>query len=315
MAAENAALPAEPRNDVATPLKKMPGSWRTPVLHMLDRFAPYAVSLWLAGVMLLTARLALGWMQLRRIRRSGAAIADPAWQERLCALAKRMGIGTQVRLLKSALVEVPTLIGLLRPVILLPVSVFTGLTPRQLEAILAHELAHVRRYDYLVNFFQTAIETVLFYHPAVWWIGRKLREERENCCDDIAVETMRDRVIYASALVTLEESRAAFPPQFAMAASGASLLGRIRRIAGVDRRKGGLAPVIAMVLIAGSVLAPLGGRLALGQDSKQAEATPADGLRPSVETQTAPPGQKGDAPAPSDTGKKFSGRAPCEGSG
>ena len=244
-------------------------SWRDKGLQMLDPLLPYAVSLWSAGVLVLVFRLALGWTQLQRIRRSGTAIPDPAWETRFRQLAGRMRVSAPVQLLKSALVEVPTLIGWLQPVILLPASVFTGLTPGQLEAILAHELAHVRRCDYLVNLLQTAIETILFYHPAVWWISRKLREERENCCDDIAVETTYDRAIYASALATLEENRP-FPSSLALAASGGTLLARIRRIADVDSRKSSLAPVIAAVLIVGSLAALLGGGRVLGEDSKTA---------------------------------------------
>jgi beta-lactamase regulating signal transducer with metallopeptidase domain len=99
-------------------------------------------------------------------------------------------------------------IGWLRPVILLPVSVLAGLTPQMMEAILAHELAHIRRHDYLLNMLQTAIETLLFYHPAVWWVGRKIRQERENCCDDLAVTACGDALIYARALTALSRSAA-----------------------------------------------------------------------------------------------------------
>ncbi|MGB8354571.1 MAG: M56 family metallopeptidase [Chthoniobacteraceae bacterium] len=207
--------------------------WRLNRLQKLDDLLPYTVAIWFAGVLILTLRLILGGMQLQRLRRSGVTIPDPAWQEKFRDLVQRMRISPPVRLLQSALVEVPTLIGWLRPVILIPASAFTGLTTSQLESILAHELAHVRRCDYLVNLFQTAVETLLFYNPAVWWISRKLREERENCCDDIAVETIRDRAIYASALATLEEARR-LSPALAVAATGGLLLQRIRRIAGVD---------------------------------------------------------------------------------
>ena len=148
----------------------------------------------------------------------------------------------------------PTVIGWLRPVVLLPVSCVTGLSPGQLEAIVAHELAHIRRHDYLVDLLQSAVETLLFYHPAVWWVSRRIREEREHCCDDLAVAACGDRAGYARALATLEELRPA-SAQLAVAASGAPLLRRIRRLAGQPER--GPAGVtwpfagIAIVLVIG----------------------------------------------------------------
>ena len=101
----------------------------------------------------------------------------------------------------------PTVIGWLKPVVLLPASALAALTPQQLEAILAHELAHIRRHDYLVNLLQTLVETLLFYHPAVWWLSRRIRIERENCCDDLAVSLCGDPVAYAAALADLEALR------------------------------------------------------------------------------------------------------------
>src|SRR5206468_7510728 len=110
-------------------------------------------------------------------------------------------------LVKSGLVQVPIVIGCLRPVILLPAGTLSGLTPAQLEAILAHELAHVRRHDYLVNAAQCVLETLMFYHPVVWWISHCIREEREHCCDDLVVQVCGDRLAYAKALASLEGSR------------------------------------------------------------------------------------------------------------
>src|SRR5207247_762569 len=108
---------------------------------------------------------------------------------------------------ESALVDVPTVVGCMRPVILLPIAAISNLTPSQIEAILAHELAHIRRHDYLVNLLQTLAETLLFYHPGVWWVSARIREEREHCCDDVAVEVCGDAVIYARALAELETWR------------------------------------------------------------------------------------------------------------
>jgi uncharacterized protein involved in exopolysaccharide biosynthesis len=162
---------------------------------------------------------------------------DAGWIETLDHLRCRLGVSRPVRLLKSALVEVPTVIGWVRPVILLPAATLTGLTPGQLETILAHELAHVRRLDYVVNAFQCLVKALMFYHPVAWWISRCIREERENCCDDLVINVCGDRVGYARALATLEGLRGELP-EWAFAASGGSLLNRIRRLVGLRNDKG-----------------------------------------------------------------------------
>jgi len=135
-----------------------------------------------------------------------------------------------VRLLASSLIAVPAVIGWWRPVMLVPVTVLTGggLTPLQLDALLAHELAHVRRHDYFVNLVQSVIQVLLFYHPAVWWVSARVRQEREHCCDDLAVAACGDARLYATALLTMEQLRLAAP--LAVAASGGSLVGRVRRL-------------------------------------------------------------------------------------
>jgi hypothetical protein len=127
------------------------------------------------------------------------------------------------------LAQVPAVVGWLRPVVLVPASIFTGLTAEQIDALLAHELAHVRRHDYPINLLQTAAETLFFYHPAVWWVSRKIREERENCCDDLAVEVCGSAVAYVRALTDLEQMRKS-TPRLAMAADGGSLLNRVQRL-------------------------------------------------------------------------------------
>jgi HEAT repeat protein len=148
-------------------------------------------------------------------------------------------------------------VGWLRPVILLPASALTGLTPQQLEAIIAHELAHIRRHDYLINLLQAVIETLLFYHPAVWWVSRQIRQEREHCCDDLAVAVCGDSLTYARALLEMEQLRAA-GPQLAMAVNGGSLMNRIQRLVGAQpkhaNRFGGLfAGVITLTTLISAV--------------------------------------------------------------
>jgi uncharacterized protein (TIGR03435 family) len=139
-----------------------------------------------------------------------------------------------VRLLVSALVQVPTVVGWLRPVILVPVGALGGLPAEQLEALLRHELAHIRRHDYLVNILQSVAEALLFYHPAVWWVSGHIRAERELCCDDVAVSVSGDALTYARALVQLESYRPAHLGA-AVAANGGSLADRIARLLGQSR--------------------------------------------------------------------------------
>src|SRR2546428_1745408 len=187
----------------------------------------------LGGVVALSLRLASGWLVTRQLGRVGTSSVPDACREAVARLAARLCIRRPLRVLESAVVQVPAVIGWLRPVILLPASALTGLTPLQLDALLAHELAHVRRYDYLVNLIQSVIETLLFYHPAVWWASQQVREEREHCCDDLAVVVCGDAHLYATALLGMERLRVA-TPGFALAAAGrgGSLMGRIRRLVG-----------------------------------------------------------------------------------
>ena len=199
--------------------------------------APVLANVWAFGVVFFSVRLTQSSWRVRRIRIGEHEPLDVGWMETLDDLRCRLGVSRPVRLLKSALVEVPTVIGWFRPVILLPAAALTGLTPGQLETILAHELAHVRRLDYFVNAFQCLVETLMFYHPVAWWISGCIREERENCCDDLVIRVCGDKVGYARALATLEGLRVELP-EWAFAASGGSLLNRIRRLAGRTNDKG-----------------------------------------------------------------------------
>ena len=203
--------------------------------EMVRPWVPSLLGVWLAGVSMLTVWHLMGWVQTRRMTRRGTRPVEEQWELALVRLRRRLGIENAVSLLESASVPVPAVVGWLRPVILVPASAFAGLTPQQLEAILAHELAHVRRNDYLVNLLQSAAETLLFYHPAVWWVSRQVRQERESCCDDLAVAVCGDRLGYARALAALEELRMPMP-RLALGADGGSLLRRIRRLAGVPEK-------------------------------------------------------------------------------
>jgi len=211
---------------------------------------PWIFRLWLAGVAALSLFHLGGWNRVRCLPRQGRPVGEEL-QALAHGLGRRLEIGRAVALLESTVVSVPMVVGWLRPVVLVPASVMTGLPPHQLAAVLAHELAHVRRHDYLVNLLQTAVETLLFYHPAVWWVSAQVRRERENCCDDLAVEVCGDRLVYARALANLEGLRAPASP-LVLAASGGSLVERIRRLAGAPvhpPRRSWMAGFLALSLL------------------------------------------------------------------
>ena len=202
---------------------------RTAVSTPIQSALPWLVMFWFAGVTAFSVRLVGGWISSARLRVSGTRPAPPEWQEALARLVGRMGVSRRVRLLVSAQVDAPAVLGWLRPVVLAPVAALTGLRPDHVEALLAHEVAHILRNDYLINLLQGLAEAVLFYHPAVWWVSRQIRAERELCCDDLAVAANGDVLTYAQALTELETCR---PSRLsvAMSADGASLVRRIARL-------------------------------------------------------------------------------------
>ncbi|MGP8260499.1 MAG: TonB family protein [Acidobacteriaceae bacterium] len=205
--------------------------WPERIAAALDHALPWIILAWLAGVVLFVVRLNVGLMVARRMRSIATTAVPAELQQAFDEIRRRLDVTSAVRLMHSALVQVPTVIGWLRPVVLIPASCLSGLSTMQIEAILAHELAHIRRHDYLVSVLQSVIETLLFYHPAVWWVSRQVRRERECCCDEMAVAVGGDRLAYARALSVLEERRAALP-EFVLGANGGVLTMRIRRLLG-----------------------------------------------------------------------------------
>ncbi|MCE9670454.1 energy transducer TonB [Myxococcus stipitatus] len=196
----------------------------------LEALRPWLLPLWCCGVLLLSARTLLSWFVAQRLTRLHTREAPAAWRQALARALARLRMTRPVRLLATSRVDIPMVIGLWRPLILVPAGAISGLSPSQLEAVLAHELAHIRRHDYLVNLLQTLVETFLFYHPAVWWLSHRVRQEREHCADDLAVEACGDAFLYAQALTHLEQLRVPAMAGLALGADGGSLLSRIRRL-------------------------------------------------------------------------------------
>ncbi len=213
-------------------------------------YMPYGVIAWLAGVVTLGIWHLGGAWQLRRLRRLGTSRVPKELTELTKAIAAKMGIKRSVEIFGSALVQVPTVIGWLKPLILIPATAISGLDEVQLQALITHELAHIKRYDYIVNIFQVVVETLGFYHPGIWWISRQVRNERENCCDDIAVSVIESRKEYAAALFTMEGIRHK-QLELAIAANGGKLINRIERLAGKEssQNRSWLPSVVTAMLL------------------------------------------------------------------
>ncbi len=209
---------------------------------------PWLAPVWMAGVWIFCCWNVAGWTMANRMRRRGVCTAPEEWRKELARLSARVRVSRPVKLMESCLADVPVVIGHFRPAILMPAGLLTGLPAGQIEAILLHELAHIRRYDYLVNLLQRAVEGLLFYHPAVWWISRVIRAERENCCDDVVVDMCGNAREYAVALAALEENR--WPGREpALAATGGSLVKRIDRLLYPKGPHGEWTPWLAAVVL------------------------------------------------------------------
>jgi uncharacterized protein (TIGR03435 family) len=224
-----------------------------------DTLLSTLVALWLAGVGILLARLAAGCWRVRRLHSVARGEASSHWQCVAEDLAARLDLRRRFSIVDSARVATPTVVGWLHPIIMLPIAALSGLTPRQVEAILAHELAHIRRHDFVVNLLQTLAETALFYHPAVWWISARIRAEREHCCDDVAVAVCGDPREYAAALTELASWSLTHPP-LVMAATRGPLLDRVRRLLHVQatERRPRRTTIAAVVVLTCAVAGAFG---------------------------------------------------------
>ena len=214
---------------------------------------PWVVAVWLAGATFFWLRLVGSWMLAERLRSAHVRPAPGEWQQAFDRLRGRIRLRRPVRLLVSGLAQTPAVVGALRPIVLMPVGALAGLPPEQVEALLLHELAHIRRNDYLVNAAQSIVEALLFYHPAVWWVSAHIRAERELCCDDIAVSATGDAVAYARALAEL--ATVPFLRGTALAAAGGHLAHRVSRLLGDPRPSA--RPVARPGLVAAAILPAL----------------------------------------------------------
>jgi bla regulator protein blaR1 len=226
-----------------------------------DRLMPWIDGVWLAGVCLLALRATGGWWRLRSLRSKAQLPVPDAVQQSFARVVEQLRLVQPVVLRVSRDVISPMAMGVWWTTVLLPLSVVTSLPAAQLEAVLAHELAHIRRWDYFCNLLQTAIECLFFFHPAVWWMSSRTRELREVCCDEVAARTCTDPGIYAEALLQMEEHRVEhLQLAVALHGKGGTLLNRIRRVMGERTMEYGSMSVVrvaaAGLVVAGLVFAP-----------------------------------------------------------
>lgn len=197
----------------------------------IEQYSSLIISVYCAGLALMLFRFAVNLWQVRMLKKSGVVAPQEHLNDLVAQWQEQFNISRPVKLLLSAKVDVPMMLGILKPVILLPVATINHLSIDQLEAILVHELAHIKRQDFLFNIFQTIVETVLFFNPFIWLISSIIRKERENCCDDMVVASTTDPMPYARALAILETNR--YEANLGLAVTGRNkkqLFNRIKRI-------------------------------------------------------------------------------------
>lgn len=221
------------------------------LLAGIDHRLPLLVAAWLACVGALTLRSAFGLAWIARARRTGGR--NTHWQQRLSQLAARLGIRREVSLRIVETLASPITAGWWRPVVLMPAALVARMPPELLEALLAHELAHVRRHDFLVNLLQNVVEILLFYHPAVWWLSRRIRHERELVADSIAADLTGEPRRLALALSELEKMQFA-TQRLALAADGGDLTQRIRQLVLPPQQRGNWKAVFATLGLAAACL-------------------------------------------------------------
>jgi bla regulator protein blaR1 len=229
-------------------------SWLTATQSFLNAHLPEVVWAWLVGVGLFGVRLVGGWLYVQRLRQTATLPVPAALANVADRIARQLDVSARLQF--SARVVGPMVVGIVKPVVLWPVGLLAHLSATDVEAILAHELAHIRRHDYLLNVLQSIVEVLYFFHPALWWLSARVREEREHCCDDVAVAVVGDARVLARALARVEEwqRQAEEVPALAMAFASKRqlLLHRVRRMLGVPTR-----PLVSNNSLAGLTLLTL----------------------------------------------------------
>lgn len=244
----------------ADSLDNRSGEFFTYIKIYFQRNLPAVVTIWLIGMMFFFMKFVSGMLANQRLRHHQTSEVSEFWKYRVESLCRKLKIRPAIIFRESFMAAVPLTIGYLKPVILFPVGILSQIPPDQAEALIVHELAHILRRDYIVNIFQNIVDIVYFYHPGIRWISRRVRSERENCCDDITVDLVGDSLNYARALTRAGEFSLKCREGLAMSASGDSsrLLKRIRRLFTMKKErskpKDGIFGFLLMVLFAVSLV-------------------------------------------------------------
>lgn len=273
------------------------GLWQHRLEEQLESLRAWFVLAWFLGVFILSARLLKVWTYTKRLKRQTQPVLEQ-WQRSFERLALQLRVTKPVLILESSLINVPSVVGWLKPAVLVPTSALSGLTPKQLEAVVAHELAHIKRHDYLINILQSAIEVLLFYHPGVWWVSGWIRTEREYACDDLAAVACGDKLLFARALTEVERLRKATVPQLSMAANGSPLLNRIRRLVepSVSQPIAAFGPLLGIIIfttvIAGAAICQTPSTPVTDTQAQAASKRAADSLPASAQAEVPPVGDQ-----------------------
>ena len=289
---------------VALPLAESSSGSVSPLPNGLDFEALVAVdegpsdlpvlvaALWSLGAIAMTARFLAQLVAARRLRSRAISEPEPAWLEVFESLRKRLNLGDSVRLVESGLAEVPMVVGWLSPLVLVPTAAFLALPPDHLRALLAHELAHVRRYDQWVNLLQALAEIVLFFHPVTWWLSREMRTQREFCCDETSVELTGDPKILAEALTGMEALRSSHSLlTTAVSSNGGPLMKRIVHLLGL-RTARQRAPIAwhwpagllaVSLLVVGNSFAAVNGSSTEFDPRQSSQSEPGQGFDPALD--------------------------------
>jgi bla regulator protein BlaR1 len=218
------------------------------LIDFINRESVWILAVWLLFFVLKSLNVIGGLFYIHRIRTHKVYAPTEEWQHKVLAFSQRLGIRQSITLLQSQLVKVPVTVGLMKPVILLPMGLLMQLPPEQIETILWHELAHVWRRDYFMNLLQSLVETVFFFNPALLWISALIREERETCCDDIVLTQTTSKSNYLEALLAFQDYNSP-PADFAMPLGFRSrqLVDRLRRIVTKENKRLNVVEKIALV--------------------------------------------------------------------
>jgi len=235
------------------PANKVETSSIGSIFSMVEEYAEIIFIFWLAGMMIFLIKFGLDLYYANTIRKKEYTEVNEILLHRFKSLAEKMGVKKSIKFLESGLIKVPVVIGHFKPVIILPLGLVTQIPKDQIEAIISHELAHIMRNDFLHNLIQSVIEIIYFFNPAIYFISKQIRTERENCCDDLALEYCSDCANLAKGLYNLQKIQSKVPKPIMAAINKGDLLSRIKRIIGKEKDMknsytGFIASIIVMAL-------------------------------------------------------------------